>query len=149
MEFHITYAPFGTRPAVTKPSPTFLAKIGEEGMRELVAKHYEAIKSSEIYPMFPQEDAEFEQAKQNAADFFIQICGGPAYFNQNRGAPMMAKRHAPFAITPKAREVWLKLYIPLLEELLQKGVSQESVESFWNYLDIFSIWMTNTPDFKL
>ena len=58
---------------------------------------------------------------------------------------MMAKRHAPFAITPKARETWLKLYIPLLEELLEQGVSEESVQSFWNYLDIFSIWMTNTP----
>ncbi len=58
---------------------------------------------------------------------------------------MMAKRHAPFAITPKARETWLRLYIPLLEELLVDGVSEASVWSFWKYLDIFSIWMTNTP----
>ncbi len=144
MEFKITYAQFGVRPPVQKPSPEFLAEIGEEGMRELISRHYDAIRQSDIYHLFPQDDAEFEQAKRNSSDFFIQICGGPAYFNQNRGAPMMAKRHAPFAITPKAREIWLKLYIPLLEELLQNGVSEASVASFWNYLDIFSIWMTNT-----
>ncbi len=145
MNFDITYAPFGTRPPVTKPSPSFLAEVTEEGMRKLISKHYDSIKESDIYPLFPQDDAEFEQAKLNSSDFFIQICGGPAYFNAHRGAPMMAKRHAPFAITPKARETWLKLYIPLLEELLEQGVSEESVKSFWNYLDIFSIWMTNTP----
>ena len=145
MNFDITYAQFGTRPPVTKPSSTFLAEIGEDGMRKLISKHYDSIKTSDIYNLFPQDDAEFEQAKLNSSDFFIQICGGPAYFNANRGAPMMAKRHAPFAITPKARETWLKLYIPLLEELLEQGVSEESVRSFWNYLDIFSIWMTNTP----
>ncbi len=146
MDFRITFAPFGVRPDVVKPSPKFLEEVGEEGIRELVSKHYDSIKESSIYHLFPQNDEEFEQAKKNSSDFFIQICGGPKYFNKNRGAPMMSKRHSPFKITPYAREVWLTLYIPLMIELLEKGISKESVISYWNYLDIFSLWMVNTPE---
>ena len=144
MNLEISYAAFGVRPPVTKPIPEFLLEVGEAGLRELISKHYDAIKESDIYHLFPQDDAEFEQAKVNSADFFIQICGGPAYFNQNRGAPRMVGRHAPFAIDAKAREHWLELYRPLLEELKEQGVTETSLQSFWNYLNIFSLWMINT-----
>ena len=144
MNLEISYAAFGVRPPVTKPIPEFLLEVNETGLRELISKHYDAIKESDIYHLFPQDDAEFEQAKVNSADFFIQICGGPAYFNQNRGAPRMVGRHAPFAIDAKARERWLELYRPLLEELQEQGVTETSLQSFWNYLNIFSLWMVNT-----
>lgn len=144
MNLDITYAQFGVRPPVTKPIPEFLIEVSEAGIREMISKHYDAIKKSEIFPIFPQDDAEFEQAKVNSADFFIQICGGPRYFNQNRGAPQMIGRHAPFAIDAKAREVWLELYKPLILELKESGVTETSLNSFWGYLDIFSIWMINT-----
>ena len=144
MNLEISYAAFGVKPPVTKPIPEFLLEVSEAGLRELISKHYDAIKESDIYHLFPQDDAEFAQAKVNSADFFIQICGGPAYFNQNRGAPRMVGRHAPFAIDAKARERWLELYRPLLEELQEQGVTETSLQSFWNYLNIFSLWMVNT-----
>ena len=144
MDLEISYAQFGVRPPVEKPIPECLLEGGEEGLRKLISKHYDAIKKSDIYHLFPQDDAAFEQAKVNSADFFIQICGGPAYFNQNRGAPRMVGRHAPFAIDAKARERWLELYRPLLEELREENVTERSLLSFWNYLNIFSLWMINT-----
>jgi len=144
MDLNISQAEFGVRPPVTKPIPEFLLEVGEEGIRELISKHYDAIKQSDIHHLFPQDDAEFEKAKVNSADFFIQICGGPKYFNQNRGAPQMVGRHAPFRIDAKARQTWLELYKPLLEELKEKGITETSLYSFWRYLDIFSIWMINT-----
>lgn len=144
MNLEITYAQFGVRPPVTKPIPEFLIEVGEEGIRKLISDHYDAIKKSEISFLFPQDDAEFKQAKVNSADFFIQICGGPAYFNQNRGAPQMIGRHAPFRIDAKARETWLELYKALILELKEQGVTETSLLSFWGYLNIFSIWMINT-----
>ena len=128
----------------TKPIPEFLLEMSEEGIRELISKHYDAIKQSDIRHLFPQDDAEFEKAKINSSDFFIQICGGPKYFNANRGAPQMVGRHAPFRIDAKARQTWLELYKPLIEELKEQGVTETSLRSFWGYLDIFSIWMINT-----
>ncbi len=144
MNLSITKVAFGERPPVTKPIPEFLLELGEEGMRELISKHYDAIKKSDIYHLFPQDEEEFEKAKVNSADFFIQICGGRAYFNENRGAPRMVGRHAPFRIDTAARERWLELYKPLILELRDEGVTETSLYSFWGYLDIFSIWMINT-----
>lgn len=144
MNLEISQAQFGVRPPVTKPIPEFLLEVTEEGIRELISKHYDAIKQSDIRHLFPQDDAEFEKAKINSSDFFIQICGGPKYFNTNRGAPRMVGRHAPFRIDAKARQTWLELYKPLLEELEKQGVTETSLVSFWRYLDIFSIWMINT-----
>jgi len=146
MQFTITDAPYGSRPPVTKPKHAFLEEIGEERFRELVSDHYELLKVSSISNLFPVNDEkEFADAKKHAADFMIQISGGKPYFNESRGAPRMVGRHAPFKITPEARQKWLELYAEVLQMLLDEGVSEENVLSFWNYLDIFSIWMINTP----
>lgn len=144
MNLDITYAQFGVRPPVSKPIPEFLLEVTESGIREMISKHYDSIRGSEISHIFPMDAKEFEEAKTHSADFFIQICGGPAYFNQNRGAPQMVGRHAPFRIDAKAREKWLELYKPLIEELKESGVTEKSLLSFWGYLNIFSIWMINT-----
>jgi len=56
----------------------------------------------------------------------------------------MIGRHAPFRIDVKARATWLKLYKLLIEELKKQGVTETSLQSFWNYLNIFSIWMINS-----
>jgi hemoglobin len=144
MNLEIAYAQFGVRPPVTKPIPEFLIEVGEDGIRELADKHYELIRDSEIAYLFPKNPEDFEKAKKHAADFFIQICGGRAYFNENRGAPQMIGRHARFRIDAKARKIWLELYKPLLLELKDNGVTETSLKSFWEYLNIFSLWMINT-----
>ncbi|MGB4883358.1 MAG: hypothetical protein WBO82_10055 [Neisseria sp.] len=143
MEFNISEAQYGTRPAVEKPDSRFLEALGEANFRALISDHYELLKKSTIAHLFPQEEKAFELAKKHSADFFIQICGGPAYFNQSRGAPMMFIRHEPFKITPSARKVWLECYIEVLEKL---DLNEDLKRSFWDYLDIFSIWMLNTPE---
>jgi hemoglobin len=144
MNLDITQVMFGVRIPVTKPIPEFLIEVGEDGIRKLVDDHYEKLRESEISNLFPMDDNDFAKAKQHAADFLIQICGGRAYFTENRGAPQMVGRHAPFRITAKARAVWLELYKPLILELKDKGVTETSLQSFWNYLDVFSTWMINT-----
>jgi len=90
------------------------------------------------------DDEEFDEAKKHAQDFLIQISGGPNYFEQNRGESRMVGRHAPFRIDEAARQTWLRLYSCLLPQLVEEGISEEYVQSFWDYLDIHSIWMINT-----
>ena len=141
MQFTITQAQLGQRPPVVKPDPKVLNFLGEEKMRKLISDHYDLLRVSNIKGLFPPSDEGFELAKKHSADFFIQICGGPDYFNQNRGAPMMVARHQPFKITPKVRIVWLECYMEVLKKL---DIDENLLKSFWNYLDIFSIWMINT-----
>lgn len=137
----------GTTPPVTLPNPQFLDDIGEDGMRALLDRFYEELSWSPIKNLFPETKEELQKAASNSADFFIQICGGPNYFNQNRGAPQMRKRHAPFAITPAARLHWLASFKKALQPIVvNKQSLQKNIQSFWNYLDSFSIWMINTQE---
>ncbi len=141
MEYKITSAQLGTRPNVQLPDSKILEFLGEEGMRELISQHYDLLRVSKIKDLFPKSEKAFEKAKEHSADFFIQICGGPAYFNQKRGRPMMAARHTPFKITQEARKIWLESYAVVLEK---SSLPEDLKKSFWNYLDIFSIWMMNS-----
>lgn len=143
MNFTINPYEYGQRPPVTLPSPEFLELLTEQGMRKLVSDHYDLISQSEIKQLFPRIEEALDKAKQRSSDFFIQICGGHPYFNENRGKPMLAKRHATFAITQEARVVWLKCYQEVLSKL---ELPEEVIQSFWNYLNVFSIWMVNTPE---
>jgi len=136
----------GFRPPVTKPHPGFYPQVGEERFRKLVDDHYELIRDSDIAFLFPVNDEDdFQAAKNNAADFFIQICGGPDYFNQHRGEPRMVGRHAPFRIDEHARRRWLEFYTELLPPLVEEGINEAYVQSFWDYINVFSAWMINTP----
>ncbi len=134
----------GVKPPVIKPNPAFLTDIGEEGMRALLDRFYMGLFESPIKELFPKEIDVMKDAGQISADFFIQICGGTPYFNQNRGAPQMGKRHAPFAITPDARLHWLICFEEALQLIIdEKQSSEENIQSFWDYLNVFSIWMIN------
>lgn len=141
MELKINTYKLGDRPDVTKPHPDFLKTLGEEGIRKMVAKHYDLMRDSAINHLFPDGDEEFNAAKLRSSDFMIQICGGPEYFNQNRGKPMLINRHAPFKITPEGRIIWLECY---RQALLETNLPEYLIESFWNYINVFSSWMMNS-----
>ena len=146
MNLEIHDYPFGERPQNQVPDKAFYELLGEEGIRKLVSDHYELLRTSKIAGLFPEPEDEFEAAMEHSADFFVQICGGPQYFTKNRGNPMLARRHAPFRITPQARKVWLSCYQQLLPEL---DLPEDAILSFWNYIEKFSNWMVNTPDIIL
>jgi len=130
-------------PSVERPNDAFLPQIGEQGIRDLLSRFYVCLDKSAIRNIFPAKNAEeMEVAAQISADFFIQICGGPAYFNQNYGMPKMRQRHAPFSITAEGRLHWLICFEEALQPL-EEAVKEEDLQSFWNYLNIFSIMMIN------
>lgn len=143
MHFSISQFKFGQRPPVTIPSPEFLEKLTEEGIRKMVSDHYDLLSQSEIKHLFPRINEALDKAKQRSSDFFIQICGGHSYYNQNRGKPMLAKRHSTFIITADARIVWLKCYQQVLSTL---DLPEDLIHSFWNYLNVFSFWMVNAKE---
>jgi len=109
-------------------------------MRKMVSNHYDLLSKSSIARLFPPEGEHLEEAKKHSADFFIQICGGPDYFNQNRGEPILVRRHQSFRITAEGRVVWLECYKQVLSEL---DIDDAVKQSFWDYLNKFSHWMVN------
>ena len=147
INFSISPYTEGRELPVIKPNLAFLSDIGEQGMRDLLHRFYMNLFESPIKEIFPAEREVMEKAGQISADFFIQVCGGTPYFNQNRGAPQMRKRHAPFKITAEGRLHWLIAYEEALAHIIQNNLStEENIQSFWNYLDSFSQWMINARD---
>ena len=150
MDLQITNYKFGEKPTVTRPDPELLNVLGEQGIRDMVSRFYDLLRQSPIKHLFKEDETEFQQSKLHSSDFMIQILGGTEYYNQHRGQPKMANRHAPFSITSEGRVEWLKCY---REVLLGIDAPEHLIESFWNYLNVFSNWMVNTdpskPVFKI
>jgi hemoglobin len=143
-DFNITELPFGERRTNYKPDIRIFDYLREDGIRQLVNDHYELLILSKIKDLFPPAGDLLESAKKRSADFFIQRLGGPEYYKVTRGNPMLANRHLPFKITPKARVIWLDCYRKVLIKL--KGIPEELILIYWNWLDEFSNWMVNQPD---
>lgn len=147
LDFSILPYHEGINPPVTKPNPAFLNDITEQGIRDLLERFYMGLYESPIKDIFPTTKEAMKIAAGHSADFFIQICAGPAYFNQNRGAPQMRQRHAPFRITPNARLHWLVTFEDALQPIINNKLSsEENIQSFWNYINVFSQWMINARD---
>lgn len=143
MDLEIKPIPFGVRPEAPIPDNEMLTQLSEDGVRKMIADHYDLLIESEIKEIFPPKGIGLELAKKHSADFFIQRLGGPTYFNNTRGRPMLASRHAHFKITPKGRIEWLRCYRDVLTKL---EIDEHLIVSFWNYLHEFSNWMVNTED---
>ena len=143
MKLEITEFETGARPNVPQPNLEIYKHLGEEGVRQLVSDHYDLLVKSEIKFMFPPPGEALEIAKKHSADFFVQRFGGPKHYEENRGKPMLTKRHEPFPITQEARKAWLDCYRQLLPKL---DLSEELIHSYWNFLDVFSVWMVNKGD---
>ncbi len=142
MELNITPYKYGERIEPFLPDNGIYDHLGEEGIRAMISDFYDLLIQSEIKDLFPEDPDEFELAKQHAADFIIQRFGGPDYYNQRRGRPLLVKRHEPFKITPSARITWLKCY---REVLLRQDIPGKVIHDYWRFIDEFSTWMVNTP----
>ena len=139
MSYKITKAYKDKSVKFKNPDPAFYETLGYEGMQELMYKFYDRIYESDIAHFFPQDPKEFEEVKKKNTKFFIQICGGPAiYDEQMRGRDLdeyMIDIHKNFSIYEKSRDEWLGTFRSVLEEL---DIDDKLKDDFWQYLDKFS-----------
>ena len=142
MDLKIKELPFGVRTNEYMPDKAIYDFLGEDGIRKLINDHYELLVISSIGDLFPPKGETLEAAKKRSADFFIQRLGGPNYYEQTRGKPMLSRRHAPFKITPAARIVWLDCYRQVLSKL--NNVPEEIIRAYWDWINELSNWMVNT-----
>ena len=70
-----------------------------------------------LRPMYPEDDLADGSAARRLTLFLAQYWGGPSTYSQERGHPRLRMRHAPFAVTPKAGEHWLRHFRAGLDEV--------------------------------
>jgi hemoglobin len=120
---------------------TFYEQIGgHEAFVKLVDRFYAGVASDPVLRgLYPEED--LRPAARRLRMFLEQYWGGPTTYSEQRGHPRLRMRHAPFRVTPDARDRWLTHMRDAVESL-DLPPMQESV--LWDYLERAAWSMVNT-----
>lgn len=136
------YVPPGGPPRVSAPSPEIYARMGEDGITQMLEDFYRELEQSSLRAMFP---ADMVAASRKSAAFFVGLLGGPPLYHQRHGNPAMRARHMPFAIDEAGRREWLRCFDAVLEDAPARyGFPPEHLPGFRAFLHGFSAWMVNT-----
>jgi len=122
-------------------SDTFYDEIGGlDTIRVIVDTFYEGVATDEVLrPLYPEAD--LGPATERFTLFLAQYWGGPTTYSDTRGHPRLRMRHAPFAITPDARDHWLTHFRAGLDKA---ALTPEQDEKFWDYVTHAAQFMVNT-----
>lgn len=114
---------------------------GAETIASLVDAFYSCVaKHPDLIPLFP-EDLTVVRDKQFL--FLTQYFGGPTLYSDEHGHPMMRMRHAPFAITPTARDAWLSCMRKAMDKIGLTGIVREQA---YARLAMTANYMMNTDE---
>ncbi|MEM7625596.1 MAG: globin [Planctomycetota bacterium] len=136
-------------PSSTPSNPTpdpdpfghLFAVVGEDGFARLTAAFYRRVRGDDLLgPMYPADD--WDGAEQRLRDFLVQRFGGPDRYSQQRGHPRLRMRHAPFAVTPAARDRWVLL---MGEALAEADLPEPAGSILTQFFDQVATFMINRP----
>lgn len=120
---------------------TFYEQIGGyDTIEHIVAAFYRGVADDEVLrPLYPEAD--LGPAEERFRLFLVQYWGGPSTYSERRGHPRLRMRHAPFAVTPEAKEHWLLHFRAALDEV---ALAPEHDAQFWEYVTHAAQSMVNT-----
>ncbi|MGO2659464.1 globin [Mycetocola reblochoni] len=123
--------------------PSFFDQVGgHDFFAALVAEFYRGVAEDEVLrPMYPEED--LGPAERRMLMFLEQYWGGPTDYSQERGHPRLRMRHAPFPVTPDARERWLRHMRRALDSV---DISPLHEAELWDYLERAATAMVNRSE---
>ena len=123
------------------PQQTFYDAIGGyPTIARIVARFYAGVASDDyLRAIYPEDD--MGPAQERFTLFLVQYWGGPTTYSDQRGHPRLRMRHAPFAVTPRAKEHWLTHFRAALDEA---DLPPELDAQFWDYVTHAAQFMVNT-----
>ncbi len=136
-----------TIPIGSPSGGSFFDQIGgHDTFVRLVDAFYRGVADDPVLrPMYPEED--LGPAEERFFLFLCQYWGGPTTYSEQRGHPRLRMRHAPFAVTPEAKDHWLTHFRAALDELVADGtLTPEQDAQFWDYVTHAAQFMVNSFD---
>jgi hemoglobin len=115
---------------------------GHDFFVRLVHNFYRGVAADPVLrPMYPEDD--LGPAEERFRMFLEQYWGGPTTYSERRGHPRLRMRHAPFKVTPLAKQHWLaRMRTALDQESLQPELETE----LWGYFEHAALFMVNSMD---
>jgi len=108
----------------------------------IVDRFYQGVATDpDLRPLYPGED--LAPAAHRLTMFLEQYWGGPTTYSDQRGHPRLGMRHAPFAVTPRARDRWLTHMRAAIDEA---DLSSEHTAQLWDYVERAAHFLVNTFD---
>ncbi|MDV2685073.1 globin [Alkalihalophilus lindianensis] len=108
----------------TQKSP-YEALGGEAVLSELVDTFYSYVaKHPDLAPLFPNDLTETARKQKQ---FLTQFLGGPTYYTEEHGHPMLRARHMPFTITNTQADAWLACMNQSMDDLEITGLIREYI----------------------
>ncbi|WP_229055082.1 globin [Aeromicrobium sp. Leaf350] len=123
-------------------APTFYDEIGGRAtIEKIVHVFYSGVATDPLLrPMYPEAD--LGPAAERFTQFLEQYWGGPTTYSEQRGHPRLRMRHAPFEVTPAAKDAWLAHFRDGLDAA---ALTPEQDARFWEYAQHAAQFMINTP----
>ncbi len=113
---------------------------GEATFRTIVDTFYAGVAEDDVLrPLYPEQD--LGPATERFTLFLIQYWGGPTTYSEARGHPRLRMRHAPFAVTPLAKDRWLLHFRAGLDAA---KLTPAQDEQFWDYVTHAAQFMVNS-----
>ncbi|OZU90616.1 globin [Virgibacillus indicus] len=126
---------------MTQPGTMFEAIGGFEPIDRLVTAFYKRVgQHPKLIPIFPEDLTETAR-KQRL--FLTQFFGGPKLYLEDRGQPMLRRRHLPFPITPERRDAWLEC---MAEALIEAEIEEPYRTAIFEKLTLTANHMMNKPE---
>lgn len=123
-----------------RPGSFYEAIGGEPTFRAIVHRFYEQVADDDLLrPMYPESD--LGPAEDRLRMFLEQYWGGPTTYSDQRGHPRLRMRHAPYSVTPAARDRWLELMRVAVREANLAPIHEATL---WDYLERAAYAMVNT-----
>ena len=111
---------------------SFYAAVGgHDTFVRLVDAFYRGVVDDPVLrAMYPEED--LAPAARRLTMFLEQYWGGPTTYSDERGHPRLRMRHAPFPVSPDARDRWLACMRTAVDSL---GLAPLPKAELWDYLE--------------
>ncbi|MDO5682882.1 MAG: globin [Propionibacteriaceae bacterium] len=124
------------------PDNFYAAVGGAPAFAKLTSRFYEQVAAdAEFRAMYPEED--LGPAAERLRMFLEQYWGGPGTYSEQRGHPRLRMRHAPYVITVKERDTWLRYMKVALDEL---ELPARYHDEMWDYFVRAADVMVNAID---
>ncbi|MFZ3577921.1 globin [Virgibacillus sp. DJP39] len=126
---------------MTRPGTMFEAIGGFDSIDKLVTAFYKRVgEHPKLIPIFPDD---FTETARKQRLFLTQFFGGPMIYTEDRGSPMLRRRHLPFEITPERKDAWLAC---MSEALVESEIEEPYRTAIFEKLTMTANHMMNTPE---
>jgi hemoglobin len=117
---------------------------GEAFFETLTRRFYDAVRTDPVLtPLYPDDPADFEQARAHLTGFLVQFWGGPHAYSDVRGHPRLRMRHAPFAVGQAERDAWMR---HMADAVRAGGLGPMDQTQMLSYFESAATAMINTAE---